>query len=153
MTVLKDEAGWMVLIVRSAEEGRKAVRPSSSTSTWSCRRYDPQERRSGPTRPYRGPIGPCRGRGAILPYKATIDALGWLHDTGAVVRFGRKFRAAWALSGSPAALQLDPMGALEVLWRGQASIPAPPPTGGGRSYTPVSCCLIGPTLKIFLEYV
>lgn len=73
---------------------------------------------------------------AGLPYKATIDALGWLHDTGAVVRFGRKFRAAWALSGSPAGLQSDPMGALEVLWRGQASISASPPRGEAEPIPP-----------------
>jgi hypothetical protein len=31
---------------------------------------------------------------AGLPYKVTIDALGWLHDTGIVVRIGRKYSAA-----------------------------------------------------------
>lgn len=36
---------------------------------------------------------------ARLPYKATIDALGWLHDTGVVVRIGHKYSAAWALAG------------------------------------------------------
>jgi hypothetical protein len=56
---------------------------------------------------------------AGLPYKVTIDALGWLHDTGSVVRIGRKHNAAWALAESPAAIQPDPMCVLEALWKGR----------------------------------
>lgn len=56
---------------------------------------------------------------AGIPYKATIDALCRMHDAGTVVRIGRKYRATWALAGSPAALQPDPMHALETLWRGR----------------------------------
>lgn len=55
---------------------------------------------------------------AGIAYKATIDALCRMHDAGTVVRFGRKYRAAWALTGSPAASQPDPMAELEALWRG-----------------------------------
>jgi hypothetical protein len=56
---------------------------------------------------------------AGISYKAAIDALGRMYDAGTVVRFGRKYRAAWALPGSPAALRPDPMGTLEALWRGK----------------------------------
>jgi hypothetical protein len=75
---------------------------------------------------------------AGLPDKATIDALGWLHDPGVVVRIGHKYRATWALSDSPTALHPDPMGALEVLWRGQASIPGSTPTRGEAKAIPPS---------------
>jgi hypothetical protein len=74
---------------------------------------------------------------ADVAYKAAIDALGRMHDAGTVVRFGRKRGAAWALVGSPAACQADPMGALESLWRKQGSISPPhPPRGGGQDRTP-----------------
>ncbi len=36
---------------------------------------------------------------AGLPDKATICALGQLHDAGMVDRIGCKYKAAWALSG------------------------------------------------------
>jgi hypothetical protein len=89
------------------------------------------------------------GRGEPLPghevaqvagvaYKAAIDALGRMHDAGTVVRFGRKRGAAWALVGSPAACQPDPMGALEALWRKQGGIPHPHPHGGEAKTVPPS---------------
>lgn len=73
---------------------------------------------------------------AGVAYKAAIDALGRMHDAGTVVRFGRKRGAAWALVGSPAACQPDPMGALEALWRKQGGISHPPLRGGGQDRTP-----------------
>jgi hypothetical protein len=84
-----------------------------------------------------GRTEPLSGRdvaeAAGIGYKPAIDALCRMHDAGLVVRFGRKYRAAWALVGSPAALRPDSMGALEALWRGRA---CPPPLGGGQSHTP-----------------
>lgn len=67
---------------------------------------------------------------AGLPYKATIDALGWLYDTGVVVRIGRKYNASWALAGSPASPSTAALDRLEAAWR----VRTPPPRG--RPKTP-----------------
>lgn len=66
---------------------------------------------------------------AGLPYKATIDALGWLYDTGVVVRIGRKYRASWVLADSSAAPSTDALDRLEATWRMCAS----PPRGEAKS--------------------
>lgn len=70
---------------------------------------------------------------AGLPYKVAIDALGWLHDNGAVVRFGRKYSAVWALAGTPAAAPRDPLAPVEAVWR---AAPDPHPHGGEAEATP-----------------
>lgn len=54
---------------------------------------------------------------AGLPYKPTIDALGRMLDAGLVTRFGRKYRAVWALIDSPAGQPYDAMAAVEAIWR------------------------------------
>lgn len=54
---------------------------------------------------------------AGLPYKATIDALRWLYDTGVVVRIGRKYNASWVLAGSPASPSKAALDRLEAAWR------------------------------------
>lgn len=63
---------------------------------------------------------------ANLPYKVAIDALGRMHDTGSVVRFGRKYSATWALTGTMAAAPYDAFGALEAAWHARR-----PPLHGG----------------------
>lgn len=70
---------------------------------------------------------------AGLPYKVTIDALGWLHDNGRVVRFGRKYSSSWALAGTPAAVPRDGLRTLEAAWR---AAPDPPPPRGEAEATP-----------------
>lgn len=68
---------------------------------------------------------------ANLPYKVAVDALCRMHDTGTVVRFGRKYSATWALSGTAASLPYDAFEALEAHWR--AGHPLPP---GGEAEGP-----------------
>ena len=58
------------------------------------------------------------------PYKVAIDALGRMHDTGTVVRIGRKYSVTWALVGSSAAAAHDAFEALEAL--GVPATPTPP---------------------------
>lgn len=91
------------------------------------------------TKALEGHTVPLSGRevstAANLPYKATIDALTHLHDNGIVVRFGRTYRAKWALAGSPAARQPDPLGAIEAAWR-SSLVRRNTPGGGGRLKTP-----------------
>lgn len=81
-----------------------------------------------------GHATPLAGRdiaaAAGIGYKATIDALGRMHDAGSVVRFGRKRASMWALIGTPAARQPDPFGAVEEAWRTRPAGPPPHPTGG-----------------------
>jgi len=73
---------------------------------------------------------------AGIGYKATIDALCRMHDAGTVVRFGRKYSSTWALSGTDAALQPDPLQAVEEAWRARAGAPDPHPHGGEAEATP-----------------
>lgn len=91
------------------------------------------------TKALTGRTKPLSGRevagAAGIAYKAAIDALCRMHDAGTVVRFGRKYRAAWALVGSPAALEPDPMGALEALWRKRDDVP-PSPGGEAKAAPP-----------------
>jgi hypothetical protein len=75
---------------------------------------------------------------AGLPYKATLDALGWLLDTGQVVRFGRKYSALWAHVAAPAACRPDPLAPVEAAWRA----PTPAPHGGEAEPTPPVCLSI-----------
>lgn len=46
---------------------------------------------------------PVHRQVTYLVDEVVIDALGWLHDNSAVVRFGRKYSAVWTLAGTPAA--------------------------------------------------
>jgi hypothetical protein len=71
-----------------------------------------------------------------LPYKVAIDALCRMHDTGTVVRLGRKYSATWALAGTPAALPYDTVAALEAAWRAGGP---PPPRGERKTPTPFVC--------------
>lgn len=80
-----------------------------------------------------------------MPYKVAIDALCRMHDTGIVVRFGRKYSATWALAGTPADQPYDGVGALEAAWR----VPPHPGGGGGARHPRPSSIMIGPSLKIF----
>lgn len=79
-------------------------------------------------------VAPLSGREcaalASLPYKVAIDALGRMHDTGTVVRFGRKYSATWALSGHAAVAAHDAFGALEAVWHARRP---PPPRGEGEA--------------------
>lgn len=84
---------------------------------------------------------------AGIPYKAAIDALGSLLNTGQVVRFGRKYSATWALATAPAARRPDPLAPVEAAWRAPA--PTPAPRGEAKAGPPVARGYIGQTPKNF----
>lgn len=92
-----------------------------------------------------GRATPLAGRAvadaAGIGYKAAIDALGRMHDAGTVIRFGRKRSSTWALRGTPAARQPDPLGAVEEAWRARAGAADPTPPGG-RAKPPRPCVFI-----------
>lgn len=93
------------------------------------------------TKALEGRTEPLSGRfvadAAGLPYKVAIDALGRMLDAGNVVRFGRKYSAKWALSGTPAARPPAGIAALEAAWRAAR----PHPHGGEAEGTPQPCAI------------
>lgn len=60
-----------------------------------------------------------------------------MHDTGQVVRFGRKYSATWALAGTAAALPHDAFGALEAAWHARRTPTLGGEAEGHRAFLPV----------------
>ena len=62
---------------------------------------------------------------AGIPYKATIDALCRMHNSGQVIRVGSKSAARWTLKAQESVTDTA-LAALEAVWRGKT----PHPPGG-----------------------
>lgn len=120
------------------------MQPSSATSTWSCRRYDPPSRINASGGPKAEITRHCGNAGRPFPCKVVIASLGPTHNTGAVVRLGRKCSARWA-----GAVPLpSTFRALEAHWRAGH----PPPRGGGRRHPRLLHATIDASLKNFQRW-